>query len=208
MRGAKGVEQCICSFFATYYTKYFYDFPDLPNTLPMLGSGCLSFMARACDNIIVVLTSAHSFAQQSPPQSHSQNSNQPSPTQPPPNIPSFTGQHPPLSPNQNSPQNPSLPNQPPTPPPPPTDQQTDPPQVYPYNLSPFPSPQSSQSKNFNFFPNMIDEGRYQFVIGSGNNSITILKRSVAPNSLVVCATSTIPQAVVSPLVWDTYLSLC
>lgn len=45
---------------------------------------------------------------------------------------------------------------------------------------------------------------YQFVIGSGSNSLTVLKRSVSASPMVVCATSSSPQSVVSPLVWDTY----
>ena len=44
------------------------------------------------------------------------------------------------------------------------------------------------------------------VIGSGSNSLSVFKRSVAGSPMVVCATTTAPQAVVSPLVWDTYLS--
>jgi hypothetical protein len=46
---------------------------------------------------------------------------------------------------------------------------------------------------------------YQLVIGSGSNSLTVLKRSVSGSPAVVCSTTNTPQAVVSPLVWDTYL---
>eukprot|EP00026_Physarum_polycephalum_P000632 Phypoly_transcript_00633.p1 GENE.Phypoly_transcript_00633~~Phypoly_transcript_00633.p1 ORF type:complete len:1393 (+),score=288.25 Phypoly_transcript_00633:103-4281(+) len=190
IRGAKGVEQY------------------LPTTLPLQGNGCVSFIAKASDNIIIVLTSTHPTTQQIATTEHQTLQGTLTPLQPNPSAssppPSITYSFP-----ENESEKPQSQNHPFLSAPP-SHSANNSPSLSAYPVSPALHPNQNSIPTLALSPldaptaDHQPQQIYQLVIGSGNNSVSVLKRSVAGSPMIVCCTTNTPQAVVSPLVWDTY----